>query len=111
MATAAGDFLSVLLAVIVRNFDISEHLAGVTIFAFGNGCSDLFSTLAAMISNNGGLAIGEMFRAAAFITTVVLGLTTRINHQTSFGETSRLGNKATNTSSRLGATVCPTCRL
>ncbi len=74
MATAAGDFLSVHLAIIVRVLDISENLAGVTIFAFGNGSSDLFSTLAAMDSNNGSLAISELFGAAAFIVTVVLGL-------------------------------------
>lgn len=74
MATAAGDFLSVHLAVIVRILGISENLAGVTIFAFGNGSSDLFSTLAAMNSDNGSLAISELFGAAAFITTVVLGL-------------------------------------
>lgn len=74
MATAAGDFLSVHLAVIVRVLNISENLAGVTIFAFGNGSSDLFSTLAAMNSNSGSLAISELFGAGAFITTVVLGL-------------------------------------
>lgn len=73
MATAAGDFLSIHLAVIVRILNISENLAGVTIFAFGNGSSDLFSTLAAMNSNRGSLAISELFGAAAFITTVVLG--------------------------------------
>ena len=74
MATAAGDFLSIHLVVIVRFLHISESLAGVTIFAFGNGSTDLFSTLTAMSSGNGGLAISELFGAAVFITTVVLGL-------------------------------------
>jgi sodium/potassium/calcium exchanger 6 len=74
MATAAGDFFSAHLAAIVTTLGISEDLAGVTIFAFGNGSSDLFSTLAAMSSGNGSLAISELFGAAAFITTVVLGL-------------------------------------
>ena len=74
MAMTAGDFLSIHLAAIVTTLGISEDLAGVTIFAFGNGSSDLFSTLAAMRSGNGSLAISELFGAAAFITTVVLGL-------------------------------------
>lgn len=74
MAVTAGDFLSVHLAVIVSILGISEELAGVTIFAFGNGSSDLFSTLAAMNTNSGSLAISELFGAAAFITTVVFGL-------------------------------------
>lgn len=73
MATAAGDFLSVHLAIIVRILNINESLAGITIFAFGNGSTDLFSTLAAMNSDNAGLAISELFGAAAFIVTVVLG--------------------------------------
>lgn len=44
MATAASDFLAVHLQFIVKTLGISENLAGVTIFAFGNGCTDLFST-------------------------------------------------------------------
>lgn len=45
MATAAKDFLAVHLEFIVKTLKIHENLAGVTIFAFGNGCTDLFSTL------------------------------------------------------------------
>jgi solute carrier family 24 (sodium/potassium/calcium exchanger), member 6 len=73
MATVAGNFLSINIATIVSTMQISESLAGVTISAFGNGSSDLFSTLAAMKANSGSLAINELFSAAAFITTVVLG--------------------------------------
>ena len=73
MGTAAGDFLSVHLAVIVHVLHISENLAGMTIFAFGNGSSDLLSTLAAMNANSGSMAISELFGTAVFITTVVLG--------------------------------------
>jgi Ca2+/Na+ antiporter len=105
MAMAAGEFLSVHLGFIVKTLGISENVAGVTIFAFGNGCTDLFSTIgemlplrhtacpiflqtrspryllnifrtAAMSSNSGSLAISELFGAGAFITTVVLGLIT-----------------------------------
>lgn len=74
MALAAESYLSIHLAEIVTILKISEDIAGVTIFAFGNGSSDLFSTFAAMGSGNGSLAISELFGAAAFITTVVLGL-------------------------------------
>jgi sodium/potassium/calcium exchanger 6 len=45
MATAAADFLAVHLEYIVQTVGISENLAGVTLFAFGNGCTDLFATL------------------------------------------------------------------
>lgn len=45
MATAAGDFLALYLEYLVRTLRINENLAGVTLFAFGNGCTDLFSTL------------------------------------------------------------------
>lgn len=78
MATAAGEYLAVHLEFIVKTLNINENLAGVTIFAFGNGCTDLFSTLAAMEANSGSLAISELFGAAAFITTVVLGAITLI---------------------------------
>lgn len=45
MATAAADFLAVHLEYIVATVGIGENLAGVTLFAFGNGCTDLFATL------------------------------------------------------------------
>lgn len=73
MAIAAGDFLCVNLDTIAHVLGMSDTLAGVAFFAFGNGSSDLFSTLAAMSSNSGSLAIGELFGAAAFITAVVVG--------------------------------------
>ena len=44
MAMAASEFLAVHLEYIVKHVGISENLAGVTIFAFGNGCTDLFAT-------------------------------------------------------------------
>jgi sodium/potassium/calcium exchanger 6 len=52
---------------------MSESLAGVTFLAFGNGSPDVFSTFAAMSTNSGSLAIGELIGAAGFITTVVAG--------------------------------------
>lgn len=74
MAITAKDFLSVHLEAIVDTLGIDQNLAGLTIFAFGNGSSDLFSTIAAMGVGQGTLAISELFGAATFITSVVFGL-------------------------------------
>src|SRR5699024_9286681 len=52
---------------------MSESLTGVTFLAFGNGSPDVFSTFAAMKSNSGSLAVGELIGAATFITSVVAG--------------------------------------
>ncbi|KAL9619812.1 MAG: hypothetical protein Q9160_005648 [Pyrenula sp. 1 TL-2023] len=52
---------------------MSESLTGVTFLAFGNGSPDVFSTFAAMSSNSGSLAVGELVGAAGFITAVVAG--------------------------------------
>lgn len=52
---------------------MSESLTGVTFLAFGNGSPDVFSTFAAMSSNSGSLAVGELMGAAGFITAVVAG--------------------------------------
>lgn len=48
-------------------------MAGVTFLAFGNGSPDVFSTFAAMKTQSGSLAIGELIGAAGFITAVVAG--------------------------------------
>ncbi|KAI1737865.1 hypothetical protein F4680DRAFT_200803 [Xylaria scruposa] len=70
---AASDFFSVNLSTISTFLGLSESLAGVTFLAFGNGSPDVFSTFAAMSSNSGSMAVGELIGAAAFITTVVAG--------------------------------------
>jgi sodium/potassium/calcium exchanger 6 len=49
-------------------------MTGVTFLALGNGAPDLFSTFNAMQQSSYGLAIGELFGAATFITTVVVGV-------------------------------------
>lgn len=48
-------------------------MAGVTFLAFGNGSPDVFSTFAAMKTNSGSMAVGELIGAAGFITAVVAG--------------------------------------
>ncbi|CAK7272406.1 hypothetical protein SEPCBS57363_005116 [Sporothrix epigloea] len=70
---AASDFFSVNLGSIAAILGLSESLAGVTFLAFGNGSPDVFSTFAAMGSNSGSMAVGELIGAAGFITAVVAG--------------------------------------
>ena len=70
---AASDFFSVNLSTIATVLGLSESLAGVTFLAFGNGSPDVFSTFAAMGSNSGSMAVGELVGAAGFITAVVAG--------------------------------------
>lgn len=70
---AASDFLCINLSTIAAILGMSESLAGVTFLAFGNGSPDVFSTFAAMGSNSGSLAVGELVGAACFITAVVAG--------------------------------------
>ncbi|CAK7564442.1 MAG: hypothetical protein SEPTF4163_002334 [Sporothrix epigloea] len=70
---AASDFFSVNLGSIATMLGLSESLAGVTFLAFGNGSPDVFSTFAAMGSNSGSMAVGELIGAAGFITAVVAG--------------------------------------
>ncbi|KAK8186001.1 Sodium/calcium exchanger protein-domain-containing protein [Phyllosticta citribraziliensis] len=70
---AASDFFCVNLSTISSLLGMSESMAGVTFLAFGNGSPDVFSTFAAMNTNSGTLAIGELIGAASFITAVVAG--------------------------------------
>ena len=68
---ASSDFLCINLSTVASVLGMSESLTGVTFLAFGNGSPDVFSTFAAMNSNSGSLAVGELFGAAGFITAVV----------------------------------------
>ena len=70
---AASDFLCINLGTISSILGMSESLAGVTFLAFGNGSPDVFSTFAAMSSQSGSLAVGELIGAASFISAVVAG--------------------------------------
>ncbi|EMC91441.1 hypothetical protein BAUCODRAFT_39617 [Baudoinia panamericana UAMH 10762] len=70
---AASDFFCINLSTIASLLGMSESMAGVTLLAFGNGSPDVFSTFAAMSTNSGSLAVGELFGAAGFITAVVAG--------------------------------------
>ncbi|MCJ1243839.1 hypothetical protein MMC30_001036 [Trapelia coarctata] len=70
---AASDFFCINLSTISNVLGMSESMAGVTFLAFGNGSPDVFSTFAAMSTNSGSLAVGELIGAAGFITAVVAG--------------------------------------
>ncbi|KAI7489804.1 hypothetical protein KC351_g1073 [Hortaea werneckii] len=70
---AASDFFCINLSTIAAILGMSESMAGVTFLAFGNGSPDVFSTFAAMSTNSGSLAVGELFGAAGFITAIVAG--------------------------------------
>ena len=73
LGISASDFFCPNLATIARLLGLDENVAGVTLLAFGNGSPDMFATFSAMRAGSGGLAIGELLGAAAFIVSVVVG--------------------------------------
>ncbi|XP_030847023.1 mitochondrial sodium/calcium exchanger protein [Strongylocentrotus purpuratus] len=76
LGVTAEDFFCPNLDVMARTLKLSQNIAGVTLLAFGNGAPDIFSAIAAITnSRNGeaGLAIGALFGAGIFVTTVVAG--------------------------------------
>ncbi|KAF4571498.1 hypothetical protein EYR40_007970 [Pleurotus pulmonarius] len=73
LGISASDFFIPNLSTIAQLLGLDENVAGVTFLAFGNGSPDVFSTFAAMRTNSGSLAIGELIGAASFIVSVVVG--------------------------------------
>ncbi|XP_045173122.2 mitochondrial sodium/calcium exchanger protein-like isoform X3 [Mercenaria mercenaria] len=76
LAVTADDFFCPALAVISDTLRLSHNVAGVTFLAFGNGAPDIFSAIAAIGNakdGDAGLAIGALFGAGVFVTTVVAG--------------------------------------
>ncbi|XP_053324935.1 mitochondrial sodium/calcium exchanger protein [Spea bombifrons] len=74
LAVTAEKFFCPNLSAISRSLRLSHNVAGVTFLAFGNGAPDVFSALAAFSdSRTAGLAIGALFGAGVFVTTVVAG--------------------------------------
>ncbi|NWS67939.1 NCLX protein, partial [Crotophaga sulcirostris] len=58
----------------VAVFSLTTPLHGVTFLAFGNGAPDVFSAVVAFSDpRTAGLAIGAVFGAGVFVTTVVAG--------------------------------------
>ncbi|XP_070572228.1 mitochondrial sodium/calcium exchanger protein-like isoform X2 [Ptychodera flava] len=76
LGNTAEDFFCPALTVISHTLKLSQNVAGVTFLAFGNGAPDIFSAIAAITNaKNGdaGLAVGALFGAGVFVTTIVAG--------------------------------------
>ncbi len=73
--TAQVPFLIPSLSAMSKICNMTHTVAGVTFLAFGNGCADLFSMLAATLSGPGGmeLAIGEVLGNGMFVFCAVQG--------------------------------------
>uniref|UniRef100_A0A8C2L3L4 Solute carrier family 8 member B1 n=1 Tax=Cyprinus carpio TaxID=7962 RepID=A0A8C2L3L4_CYPCA len=62
------------LSAISSTLRLTHNVAGVTFLALGNGAPDVFSAMAAFSHpQTAGLAIGALFGAGIFVTTVVAG--------------------------------------
>ncbi|KAK6476611.1 mitochondrial sodium/calcium exchanger protein [Huso huso] len=74
LGIAASEFFCPNLAAISTSLKLTHNVAGVTFLAFGNGAPDVFSAVAAFADpRTAGLAIGALFGAGVFVTTVVAG--------------------------------------
>ncbi|XP_071788975.1 mitochondrial sodium/calcium exchanger protein-like [Asterias amurensis] len=76
LGVTAKNFFCPTLTAISKALKLSDNVAGVTFLAFGNGAPDVISAIVAITNSNdgdAGLAIGALFGAAVFITTVVAG--------------------------------------
>uniref|UniRef100_A0A8C4T9N9 Solute carrier family 8 member B1 n=1 Tax=Erpetoichthys calabaricus TaxID=27687 RepID=A0A8C4T9N9_ERPCA len=74
LGVTASNFFCPNLAAISSSLKLTHNVAGVTFLAFGNGAPDLFSAVAAFSDpRTAGLAIGALFGAGIFVTTVVAG--------------------------------------
>uniref|UniRef100_A0A669BIH7 Solute carrier family 8 member B1 n=1 Tax=Oreochromis niloticus TaxID=8128 RepID=A0A669BIH7_ORENI len=62
------------LSAISSSLRLTHNVAGVTFLALGNGAPDIFSAIAAFSHpHTAGLAVGALFGAGIFVTTVVAG--------------------------------------
>ncbi|PIK44623.1 putative sodium/potassium/calcium exchanger 6, mitochondrial-like [Apostichopus japonicus] len=76
LGVTADNYFCPALTVISHTLKLSQNIAGVTFLAFGNGAPDIFSAVAAIsAAKNGdaGLAVGALFGAGIFVTTIVAG--------------------------------------
>ncbi|KAL4494621.1 hypothetical protein ABPG72_004523 [Tetrahymena utriculariae] len=75
LSSTAESYLSPALAKISDSLKCSQTLAGVTLLALGNGAPDVFTAIIAGGGNDDegiNLAIGSIFGAGLFVTTVTL---------------------------------------
>lgn len=74
LGVTAEKFFCPNLSAISTNLKLSHNVAGVTFLAFGNGAPDVFSAVVAFSDpRTAGLAVGAVFGAGIFVTTVVAG--------------------------------------
>nr|XP_006640531.1 PREDICTED: sodium/potassium/calcium exchanger 6, mitochondrial [Lepisosteus oculatus] len=74
LGITASKFFCPNLSAISTSLRLTHNVAGVTFLAFGNGAPDVFSAVAAFTHpRTAGLAIGALFGAGIFVTTVVAG--------------------------------------
>ncbi|KAG7315319.1 hypothetical protein KOW79_021407 [Hemibagrus wyckioides] len=70
----ASEFFCPNLSAISFTLRLTHNVAGVTFLALGNGAPDVFSAMAAFSRpQTAGMAIGSLFGAGIFVTTVVAG--------------------------------------
>lgn len=74
LGLSASKFFCPNLSAISSTLRLTHNVAGVTFLALGNGAPDVFSAMAAFSRpHTAGLAIGALFGAGIFVTTVVAG--------------------------------------
>ncbi|KAM4616950.1 mitochondrial sodium/calcium exchanger protein [Polymixia lowei] len=74
LGLTASKFFCPNLSAISTSLRLTHNVAGVTFLAVGNGAPDIFSAIAAFSHpHTAGLAIGALFGAGIFVTTVVAG--------------------------------------
>ncbi|CAL8347944.1 unnamed protein product [Lota lota] len=74
LGLTASKFFCPNLSAISTTLRLTHNVAGVTFLAFGNGAPDVFSAMAAFSHpHTAGLAVGALFGAGVFVTTVVAG--------------------------------------
>ncbi|KAM9360288.1 mitochondrial sodium/calcium exchanger protein [Symphorus nematophorus] len=74
LGLSASKFFCPNLSAISTSLHLTHNVAGVTFLALGNGAPDIFSAIAAFSHpHTAGLAVGALFGAGIFVTTVVAG--------------------------------------
>ncbi|KAJ8285600.1 hypothetical protein GJAV_G00028700 [Gymnothorax javanicus] len=74
LGLTASKFFCPNLSAISTTMRLTHNVAGVTFLALGNGAPDVFSAMVAFSRpHTAGLAIGALFGAGIFVTTVVAG--------------------------------------
>nr|XP_020505534.1 mitochondrial sodium/calcium exchanger protein [Labrus bergylta] len=74
LGLTASKFFCPNLSAICTSLHLTHNVAGVTFLALGNGAPDIFSAMAAFSNpHTAGLAVGALFGAGIFVTTVVAG--------------------------------------